>query len=211
MTEIETDYSNMDSINMDSSNKGLKQQQPVSDVENNTEQLSTATLTPTVYIQDDKCAFCKYTIGCFEVTLLFGITFGILVLYGYNIYSLTLISNKTIHKHCEDSHIWEWMISFMVIGLFLGMNSNKKSEDSGMQSILNNICQLIIMLGMTYWGCYEVWGVDCVDKSLLLYTLAQVTIGYAITVYGIIILAICFGCAVTIFDSKCMKKTLGNM
>ena len=206
MPEIETDYSNMDSINMDSSNRGFKP--IVSDVEN---QVKQTTLAPTVYIQDDKCAFCKYMISCFGVTLLVGIIFGTLVLYGFNIYSLTLISNKTIHKHCEDSHIWEWMISFMVVGLFLGMSSNKKSEDSGMQSILNNICQLIIMLGMTCWGCYEVWGVDCVDKSLLLYTLSQVTVGFSIIVYGIILIVIYIGCTVMCIESNCMKKTLEKM
>ena len=63
------------------------------------------------------------------VILLFGFIFGILVLYGFNIYSLTLISNKTIHNRCEDSHIWEWMISFMAISLAMGMGSNKKTDD----------------------------------------------------------------------------------
>jgi hypothetical protein len=213
MSSIETNHSNMDSSNMDSSNRGFKiNQQTVSDVEN---QVKKTTLPHTVYVKSepeaDKCAFCKYMIGCFGVTLLVEIIFGTLVLYGFNIYSLTLISNKTIHKHCENSHIWEWMISFMVIGLFLGMSSNKKSEDSGMQSILNNICQLIIMLGMTCWGCYEVWGVDCVDKSLLLYTLSQVTVGFSITVYGIIIIGIYIGCTVMCIESNCMKKTLEKM
>ena len=199
--------------NMVSSNNGVK---PIKwenpDVEN---QNSGKITTPTVYsnneTKEDKCFCCKCIAIFSGVTLLLGFVFGILVLYGFNIYSLTLISNKTIHKHCEDSHIWEWMISFMVISLSMGMSSNKKSEDGTMQVILNNLCQLIIMFGMTCWGCYEIWGVDCVDKTLLLYTLSQVTVGFYITILGLFIIGICIGCCAMITESKCAKKSLDNM
>ena len=143
--------------------------------------------------------------------LLIGFVFGILVLYGFNIYSLTLISNKTIHNHCKNSNIWEWMISFMVISLALGTGSNKKSEDGTMQVILNNLCQLMIIFGMTCWGCYEIWGVDCVDKTLLLYTLSQVTVGIFITILGIFLIGISIGCCYMIAESNCMKNSVRNM
>ena len=103
------------------------------------------------------------------------------------------------------------MISFMVISLALSMGSNKKSEDGGMQVILNNLCQLIVMTGMVCWGCYEIWGVDCVDKTLLLYTLSQVTVGLYITILGIFIIGICIGCCAMIIESKCAKRSLNNI
>ena len=187
---------------------------PSNDIESQVVQPS-RTLPPTVYVKNepekDKCLVCKCMILFGGVTLMLSILFGTLVLYGFNIYSLTLISNKTIHKHCENSNIWEWMITFMVISLALGMGAKKKSEDGGMQIILDNLCQLFVLIGLTCWGSYEIWGVNCVDKSLLLYTLAQVTVGYCITVYGIIILVIGFGCTAMLIETKCMKKSLDNM
>lgn len=204
---------NNPSNNMDSSNNGVKPiKWEIPDIEN---QNSKKITTPTVYVnnetKEDKCFCCKCMAIFSGVILLFGFIFGTLVLYGFNIYSLTLISNKTIHNRCEDSHIWEWMISFMVISLAMGMGSNKKSEDGTMQVILNNLCQLIIMTGMTCWGCYEIWGVDCVDKTLLLYTLSQVTVGFYITILGIFLIGICIGCGAMITESKCAKRSLNNM
>jgi len=204
---------NNSSNNMDSSNNEIKSVKiDVPDVEN---QNSKKITTPTVYVnnetKEDKFLCCKCMAIFSGFILSFGFVFGTLVLYGFNIYSLTLISNKTIHNHCEDSHIWEWMISFMVISLALGMGSNKKSEDGGMQVILNNLCQLIVMTGMVCWGCYEIWGVDCVDKTLLLYTLSQVTVGFYITILGIFLIGICIGCCAMITESKCAKRSLDNM
>ena len=192
----------------------IKQIQPATnDVENQIIQPPKITLPPSVYVnnetEEDKYVCCKCMVIFTGVILLFGFVFGILVLYGFNIYSLTLISNKTIHKHCENSNIWEWMISIMVISLALGMGSNKKSEDGNMQVILNNLCQLIVILGMTCWGCYEIWGVNCVDKTLLLYTLSQVTVGFYITILGIFLICTCIGCCVMFLESK-YKVFLGS-
>ena len=202
--------------NMDMSCNGFKPIQPATnDVESQVFQIP-KTLPPTVYINnkpdDDKCLCCKCMTIFSGVILLIGFVFGILVLYGFNIYSLTLISNKTIHNHCKNSNIWEWMISFMVITLIMGGGSNKKSEDGGvMQVILNNLCQLIILTGLTCWGCYEIWGVDCVDKTLLLYTLSQVTVGIYITILGIFLIGISIGCCYMIAESNCMKNSVRNM
>ena len=199
---------------MDMSYNGFKPIQPATnDIENQIKNIK----TPTVILnksepKEDKCFCCKCMAIFLGVILLIGFVFGILVLYGFNIYSLTLISNKTIHNHCKNSNIWEWMISFMAISLAMGMGSNKKTDDGGaMQFILNNLCQLIIMTGLTCWGCYEIWGVDCVDKTLLLYTLSQVTVGIYITTLGIFLIGICIGCCSMITESKCAKKSLDNM
>ena len=199
--------------NMDSTNNNFKPIQfEIPDLENqNGEKITTPTVYSNNVTEKDKFLCCKCMAIFSGFILLFGFVFGTLVLYGFNIYSLTLISNKTIHNHCEDSHIWEWMISFMVISLALGMGSNKKSEDGGMQVILNNLCQLIVMTGMVCWGCYEIWGVDCVDKTLLLYTLSQVTVGFYSTILGIFLIGICIGCCAMITESKCAKKSLDNM
>ena len=199
--------------NMDSTNNNFKPIQfEIPDLENqNGEKITTPTVYSNNETEKDKFLCCKCMAIFSGFILLFGFVFGTLVLYGFNIYSLTLISNKTIHNHCEDSHIWEWMISFMVISLALGMGSNKKSEDGGMQVILNNLCQLIVMTGMVCWGCYEIWGVDCVDKTLLLYTLSQVTVGFYITILGIFLIGICIGCCAMITESKCAKRSLDNM
>ncbi len=209
MSSSENNFSNV----MDSSNNGLKSVKiDVPDVENqNSEKITTPTVYSNNETKEDKFICCKCIAIFSGVILLFGFVFGILVLYGFNIYSLTLISNKTIHNHCKESHIWEWMISFMVISLALGMGSNKKSEDGGMQVILNNLCQLIIITGMVCWGCYEIWGVDCVDKTLLLYTLSQVTVGFYITSIGIFLICICIGCCTMITESNCMKNSVRNM
>lgn len=198
---------------MDMSCNGFKPIQPATnDIENQIKNIK----TPTVILnksepKEDKCFCCKCMAIFLGVILLIGFVFGILVLYGFNIYSLTLISNKTIHNHCKNSNIWEWMISFMVISLALGTGSNKKSEDGTMQVILNNLCQLIILTGMTCWGCYEIWGVDCVDKTLLLYTLSQVTVGIYITILGIFLIGISIGCCYMIAESNCMKNSVRNM
>lgn len=199
--------------NMDASCNGFKPIQPsTNDIENQIKNIK----TPTVILnksepEEDKYLCCKCMAIFSGVILLIGFVFGILVLYGFNIYSLTLISNKTIHNHCKNSNIWEWMISFMVISLALSMGSNKKSEDGTMQVILNNLCQLIIITGMTCWGCYEIWGVDCVDKTLLLYTLSQVTVGIYITILGIFLIGISIGCYYMIAESNCMKNSVRNM
>ena len=205
---------NNPSNNMDSSNNGVKPiKWEIPDIENqNSEKLTSPPVYSNNETKEDKCFCCKCMAIFSGVILLLGFIFGILVLYGFNIYSLTLISNKTIHNRCEDSHIWEWMISFMAISLAMGMGSNKKTDDGGaMQFILNNLCQLIIMTGLTCWGCYEIWGVDCVDKTLLLYTLSQVTVGIYITTLGIFLIGICIGCCAMISESKCAKRLLNNM
>lgn len=199
--------------NIDVSCNGFKPIQPATnDIENQIKNIK----TPTVILnksepEEDKYLCCKCMAIFSGVILLIGFVFGILVLYGFNIYSLTLISNKTIHNHCKNSNIWEWMISFMVISLALGTGSNKKSEDGTMQVILNNLCQLMIIFGMTCWGCYEIWGVDCVDKTLLLYTLSQVTVGIFITILGIFLIGISIGCCYMIAESNCMKNSVRNM
>ena len=205
---------NNPSNNMDSSNNGVKPiKWEIPDIENqNSEKLTSPPIYSNNETKEDKCFCCKCIAIFSGVTLLLGFVFGILVLYGFNIYSLTLISNKTIHNRCEDSHIWEWMISFMAISLAMGMGSNKKTDDGGaMQFILNNLCQMTIMTGLTCWGCYEIWGVDCVDKTLLLYTLSQVTVGIYITTLGIFLIGICIGCCAMISESKCAKRLLNNM
>ena len=198
---------------MDMSCNGFKPIQPATnDIENQIKNIKTPTvIRKKSEPEEDKYLFCKCMTIFLGVILLIGFVFGILVLYGFNIYSLTLISNKTIHNHCKNSNIWEWMISFMVISLALGTGSNKKSEDGTMQVILNNLCQLIIITGMTCWGCYEIWGVDCVDKSLLLYTLSQVTVGIYITILGIFLIGICIGCCAMFAESNCMKNSVRNM
>ena len=199
--------------NMDMSCNGFKPIQPATnDIENQIKNIKTPTvIRKKSEPKEDKCFCCKCMAIFLGVILLIGFVFGILVLYGFNIYSLTLISNKTIHNHCKNSNIWEWMISFMVISLALGTGSNKKSEDGTMQVILNNLCQLIILTGMTCWGCYEIWGVDCVDKTLLLYTLSQVTVGIYITILGIFLIGISIGCCYMIAESNCMKNSVRNM
>ena len=198
---------------MDVSCNGFKPIQPATnDIENQIKNIKTPTvIRKKSEPKEDKCFCCKCMAIFLGVILLIGFVFGILVLYGFNIYSLTLISNKTIHNHCKNSNIWEWMISFMVISLALGTGSNKKSEDGTMQVILNNLCQLIILTGMTCWGCYEIWGVDCVDKTLLLYTLSQVTVGIYITILGIFLIGISIGCCYMIAESNCMKNSVRNM
>ena len=199
--------------NMDVSRNDFKPIQPATnDIENQIKNIKTPTvIRKKSEPKEDKCFCCKCMAIFLGVILLIGFVFGILVLYGFNIYSLTLISNKTIHNHCKNSNIWEWMISFMVISLALGTGSNKKSEDGTMQVILNNLCQLIILTGMTCWGCYEIWGVDCVDKTLLLYTLSQVTVGIYITILGIFLIGISIGCCYMIAESNCMKNSVRNM
>ena len=199
--------------NMDMSCNGFKPIQPATnDIENQIKNIKTPTvIRKKSEPEEDKYLFCKCMAIFSGVILLIGFVFGILVLYGFNIYSLTLISNKTIHNHCKNSNIWEWMISFMVVTLIMGGGSNKKSEDGTMQVILNNLCQLIIITGMTCWGCYEIWGVDCVDKTLLLYTLSQVTVGIYITILGIFLIGICIGCCAMFAESNCMKNSVRNM
>ena len=199
--------------NMDVSRNDFKPIQPATnDIENQIKNIKTPTvIRKKSEPEEDKYMCCKCMAIFSGFILLIGFVFGILVLYGFNIYSLTLISNKTIHNHCKNSNIWEWMISFMVISLALSMGSNKKSEDGTMQVILNNLCQLIILTGMTCWGCYEIWGVDCVDKTLLLYTLSQVTVGIYITILGIFLIGISIGCCYMIAESNCMKNSVRNM
>ena len=160
-----------------------------------------------------KCCVCLFT--SFSLIFVLAVIFGTLVLYGFNIYSLTLISNKTIHKNCSNSYIWEWMISFVSIALFLGLNSKKKSKEENsedvIQILLNNICHLVILLSLTGWGINEIWFVDCVNKKMLLYTLSQITVGYLITMYGILFIAITIVCTMMYIETSTAKKTLNNM
>ena len=83
---------NNPSNNMDSSNNGVKPiKWEIQDIENqNSEKLTSPPVYSNNETKEDKCFCCKCMAIFSGVILLFGFIFGILVLYGFNIYSLTL-------------------------------------------------------------------------------------------------------------------------
>ena len=51
--------------------------------------------------------YCIGIIICFTGITSIGVLIGTLILYAFTIYSLSLISSTTIHKHCSNSYIWD--------------------------------------------------------------------------------------------------------
>jgi len=133
--------------------------------------------------KDDTAECCLY---CGGAVVAFSVLIGLCVLTGYNIYALSMQSNKTIHRHCRSSYLWEWMISWICVNAYLSMVLKNSKGDDFSERMAGFLCQSIVAIGLLIWGAVECWGIDCVDTSLLLYTLSEVTICFNIALLTLI-------------------------
>ena len=145
--------------------------------------------TPKPNEEAECCLYCGG--ACFT----FSILIGLLILTGFNIYALSLQSNKTVNHNCKSSYLWEWMISWLCVNAYLALVLKTAKGDSFTEKMGRFLCQSVVAIALLVWGAVECWGRDCVDTSLLLYTLSEVTICFYFVMYGIIYtVSICIMC-----------------
>jgi hypothetical protein len=102
----------------------------------------------------------------------------------FEIMSLCQLSYSEQKDKCQASNAWVYILVNLILSFSAASSVNKEKKDNF--SILH-IIQICILLGMTIWGIYEFFGVNCLDniKSTLLYTMLEVEIIFYIIYTGI--------------------------
>lgn len=146
-------------------------------------------------ILDSICIF-------FGIILVFGV-FGCIITYiVYVIMSLCETSYSEQKDMCKESNVWLFLLLDLIAKLIVGNLSAKSKynsiQESNTESKSNNTLESLISLSFAIWGCYELFGINCVDnlKSTLLYTMLQVTVINNIIIFGIIILTTISVCCI---------------
>jgi len=128
---------------------------------------------------------------CTMVVFLFIVLGGFITYIVFTIIGLTMTSNDTVLSKCPDSSLWIFVIVSMVMGVLnVGINSitDKKSKKT-----LRLIIGLIISVGMTSWGSYEIWGNSCNNKHFgetILYQIANACVIINIIALTLIFIAV---------------------
>ena len=128
---------------------------------------------------------------CVVLLLLLGFVAAIVAYYVFAIIALVNNKKAMIQERCEESQIWAFVLTVLIINLVMGRNAKNQASDDTATRFISSIIQLCIAIGMGTWGAIEVWGSDCArDKlsSLLIYKMAEIMTSLNLTVAVICIL-----------------------
>ena len=114
----------------------------------------------------------------------------------FSIIALADVSNSEIKDDCSKSNIWIYLALILILGTCNFTRSLRSLNDSNVDNS-TIISYLIVHLGLVSWGAYELWGVDCVDTSTLVYTMTYINV-----VASYVIIGLAFGISLLIFCNK---------
>lgn len=120
----------------------------------------------------------------------------ILVLFSasisYFVFSVIALCDLSYHQQkdiCNKSNAWIYILLNLISGVIIfGITKNKKDNNKN-----SNLLMLyIILIAMMIWGCYELFGINCVSKlhNTLLYIMLQINVYLRIITNLIVIISI---------------------
>ena len=107
------------------------------------------------------------------------------------IIALCDLSYKQQKEICKKSNAWIYILLNLISGVIIfGITKNKK--DTNKKD--NLLVSYIILIAMMIWGCYELFGINCVSKldNTLLYIMLQINVYLRIITNSIVIASICY-------------------
>jgi hypothetical protein len=128
---------------------------------------------------------------CVIFLLVLGFAAAIVAYYVFSVIALVNNSKSMIQERCDESQIWAFVLSVLIINLVMGRNAKNQASDDAATRFMSSAIQLCIAIGMGTWGATEVWGSDCArDKlsSLLIYKMAEIMTSLLLSVAVICIL-----------------------
>ena len=114
---------------------------------------------------------------CVIFLLLLGFVAAIVAYYVFAIIALVNNKQAMIQERCDESQIWAFVLTVLIINLVMGRNAKNQASDDTATRFCSSVIQLCLSISMGTWGATEVWGSDCArDKlsSLLIYTMAEI-------------------------------------
>ena len=133
---------------------------------------------------------------------------------------IALVNNKEgmIQERCEESQIWAFVLTVLVISLVMGRNAKNQASEDTATRFCSSMIQLCLSISMGTWGATEVWGSDCAqDKlsSLLIYKMAEIMTSLNLVVSIITILflfvIVCIICRESGEEEKNEEKRLREL
>ena len=109
----------------------------------------------------------------------------------FSIIALCDLSYKQQKDICKKSNAWIYILLNLISGVIIfGITKNKKDNNKKD----NLLVSYIILIAMMIWGCYELFGINCVSKlnNTLLYIMLQINIYLRIITNLIVIASICY-------------------
>jgi len=88
---------------------------------------------------------------------------------------------------CKKSNAWIYILLNLISGVIIfGITKNKKDNNKNS----NLLVSYIILIAMMIWGCYELFGINCVSKlnNTLLYIMLQINV-YLRIITNLIVIA----------------------
>lgn len=108
----------------------------------------------------------------------------------FSIIALCDLSYKQQKDICKKSNAWIYILLNLISGVIIfGITKNKK--DTNKKD--NLLVSYIILIAMMIWGCYELFGINCVSKldNTLLYIMLQINV-YLRIITNLIVIASIF-------------------
>ena len=109
----------------------------------------------------------------------------------FSIIALCDLSYQQQKDICKKSNAWIYILLNLISGVIIfGITKNKKDNNKKDHLLLS----YIILLAMMIWGCYELFGINCVSKldNTLLYIMLQINVYLRIITNLIVIASICY-------------------
>ncbi len=92
---------------------------------------------------------------------------GVFAYIGNTIHALETMSYTERREKCPQSHIWLYllvnMMSCLILSFYFLIGSVWRVREK-IQTNLFFFTRKFIHAGLVVWGCYELWGVSCVDS-----------------------------------------------
>ena len=110
----------------------------------------------------------------------------------YVVFCIIALCDLSYHQQkeiCNKSNAWIYILLNLISGVIIfGITKNKKDNNKKD----NLLVSYIILIAMMIWGCYELFGINCVSKlhNTLLYIMLQINVYLRIITNSIVIASI---------------------
>ncbi len=160
--------------------------------------------------KEDHLFFCKCLVINTIILIVLGLIGAAVAYYVFSIMALVEDSNESIQKECKNSNIWAYLLTVIIVNLFLGNNSKPSKDGDVGDVVMSTFISLIVLVGLCTWGSIEFWK-DCVQDKLsttLIFKMIEITIYIQYVALGICIGVIVYSCCKISGD---VHKTVRNV
>jgi len=161
---------------------------------------------------EPSCRECAATLCgvCTIALLTLGIVAGVIAYIVFAIIALVNNPDRVIRERCEDSNLWAYVLTVLVVGLVMGRAAKSQADEDTAVRMCASIIQLCISTALGVWGAVEVWGSPCAEKklsSLLLYKMGEIMAALTLTSAGLSIFIIICLVVVACYATDRMPST----